>query len=40
MGGGVGFKNLKSSVNIKNKIYSIVDLINSVTIANQKFMQV
>tara|TARA_B100000035_G_scaffold89152_1_gene75097 strand:+ start:350 stop:556 length:207 start_codon:yes stop_codon:yes gene_type:complete len=37
MGGGVGFKNLKSSVNIKNKIYSIVVLINSVTIANQKF---
>lgn len=37
MGGGVGFKNLKSSVNTKNKIYPIVDLINAVTIANQKF---
>jgi len=40
MGGGVRFKNLKSLVNIKNKIYSIIDLINSVTIANQKFMRV
>ena len=31
------FKNLKSSVNIKNKIYPIVDLINAVTMVNQKF---
>lgn len=37
MGGGVGFKNLKASINSKNKIYPIVDLINAATIVNKKF---
>lgn len=37
MGVGFGFKNLKSSVNIKTKTYPMVDLIDAVTIANQKF---
>ena len=37
MGGGVGFKNLKPSVNSENKIYPIVDLINAATIVNKKY---
>ena len=37
MGGGVGFKNLKTLVNSENKIYPIVDLINAATIVNKKY---